>query len=85
MRIKLTLTRPSGSSADIVVTTDAAASIAEVASTIARVDPQGPDSANADFTLHAGAFTFNGIALGTIAAIVIYHVMKAISRVRGTG
>ncbi|VXB80995.1 FtsK/SpoIIIE domain-containing protein [Plantibacter sp. T3] len=53
MRIKLTLTRPSGSSADIVVTTDAAASIAEVASTIARVDPQGPDSANADFTLHA--------------------------------
>ncbi|MET0784220.1 MAG: nitrate reductase, partial [Leifsonia flava] len=39
----------------------------------------------ADFTLHAGAFTFNGIALGTIAAIVIYHVMKAISRVRGTG
>ncbi|KQX06576.1 MULTISPECIES: uracil-xanthine permease family protein [unclassified Leifsonia] len=38
----------------------------------------------ADFTLHAGAFTFNGIALGTIAAIVIYHVMKAVSRVRGT-
>jgi len=53
MRIKLTLTRPSGTASDIVVTTDAAASIAEVASTIARVDPQGPDSANAEFTLHA--------------------------------
>jgi uracil-xanthine permease len=38
----------------------------------------------ADFTLNAGAFTFNGIALGTIAAIVIYHVMTAIARVRGT-
>ncbi|QWW19729.1 nitrate reductase [Schaalia sp. 19OD2882] len=28
--------------------------------------------------------TFGGIALGTAAAIVIYHVMKAISKVRGT-
>ncbi|MFZ4893417.1 FtsK/SpoIIIE domain-containing protein [Plantibacter sp. Mn2098] len=53
MRIKLTLTRPSGTADDIVVTTDAAASIAEVASTIARVDPHGPDSASAEFTLHA--------------------------------
>ncbi|MGG7466410.1 FtsK/SpoIIIE domain-containing protein [Plantibacter sp. YIM 135347] len=53
MRIKLTLTRPTGTVDDIVVTTDAAASIAEVASTIARVDPQGPDSASAEFTLHA--------------------------------
>ncbi len=38
----------------------------------------------ADYTINMGAFTFNGIALGTIAAIVIYHVMKAISRWRGT-
>ncbi len=38
----------------------------------------------ADFTLNAGQFSFNGIALGTIAAIVIFHVMNAIARARGT-
>jgi NCS2 family nucleobase:cation symporter-2 len=37
-----------------------------------------------DFTLNLGQLTFNGIALGAIAAIVVYHVMNAISRVRGT-
>jgi uracil-xanthine permease len=38
----------------------------------------------ADFTLSAGGVTFTGIALGTVAAIAIYHVMTAISRARGT-
>ncbi len=38
----------------------------------------------ADYTINAGAFTFNGIALGTIAAIVIYHAMSAVARLRGT-
>jgi S-DNA-T family DNA segregation ATPase FtsK/SpoIIIE len=47
VRLKLTLARPSGSSDDIVVTADAAASIAEVASTVARIDPRrtGPVAA----------------------------------------
>ena len=27
---------------------------------------------------------FNGIALGTVAAVVIYHVMNTVARVRGT-
>ncbi|MDR5701084.1 uracil-xanthine permease family protein [Agromyces aerolatus] len=40
----------------------------------------------ANFTFDAGAgIAFNGIALGTIAAIVIYHLMNGIARVRGTG
>ncbi|SDL13481.1 nucleobase:cation symporter-2, NCS2 family [Cryobacterium psychrotolerans] len=38
----------------------------------------------ANYTFTVGAFSFNGIALGTIAAIVIYHLMSAIGRVRGT-
>lgn len=37
----------------------------------------------ADFTLSAGALTFTGIALGSIAAIVIYHLMSTVSRLRG--
>jgi NCS2 family nucleobase:cation symporter-2 len=37
-----------------------------------------------DFTLNLGQLTFNGIALGAIAAIVVYHVMNGIARVRGT-
>ena len=37
-----------------------------------------------DFTLNLGQLTFNGIALGAIAAIVVYHVMNSIARVRGT-
>ncbi len=40
MRLKLSLQRPSGGSDDIVVTADAAASISDVASTIARLDPR---------------------------------------------
>ncbi|TDW29089.1 uracil-xanthine permease family protein [Cryobacterium psychrophilum] len=38
----------------------------------------------ADFTLSAGTLSFNGIALGTIAAIVIYHLMTWLGRVRRT-
>ncbi|MCU1423424.1 MAG: phosphopeptide-binding protein [Microbacteriaceae bacterium] len=41
MRLKLTLQRASGGSDDIVVTTDAAATISDVAGTIRRVDPRG--------------------------------------------
>lgn len=38
----------------------------------------------ANFTWIAGDVRFEGIALGTAAAIGIYHVMRAISRWRGT-
>ena len=38
----------------------------------------------ANFTFTAGALTFTGIALGTVAAIVIYHVMNTVARLRGT-
>ena len=38
----------------------------------------------ADFTFTFGEVVFNGIALGTIAAIVIYHLMRTIARLRGT-
>ncbi|MDL9978206.1 FtsK/SpoIIIE domain-containing protein [Microbacterium sp. ASV49] len=41
MRLKLTLNRVAGPPADIVVTTDAAASISDVAEAIARLDPTG--------------------------------------------
>ncbi|QTX05087.1 uracil-xanthine permease family protein [Agromyces archimandritae] len=39
--------------------------------------------ANFTFVL-PGEVTFNGIALGTIAAIVIYHLMNGIAKLRGT-
>ncbi len=43
----------------------------------------------ADFTLVLGSETspiiFNGIALGTIAAILVYHLMAWVSRARGIG
>ncbi|WP_395243546.1 uracil-xanthine permease family protein [Agromyces sp. MMS24-K17] len=38
----------------------------------------------ADFTMSFGDVVFNGIALGTIAAIVIFHVMNWIGKARGT-
>ena len=38
----------------------------------------------ADFTFAVGGVSFNGIALGTIAAIAIYHLMNGIAKVRGT-
>ena len=38
----------------------------------------------ANFTLDAGGLEFSGIILGTVAAIVVYHVMSTIARLRGT-
>ncbi len=38
----------------------------------------------ANYTWQTGDVIFNGIALGTIAAIVIYHVMNVLGRIRGT-
>jgi uracil-xanthine permease len=37
----------------------------------------------ADFTFTAGDLTFNGIALGTVAAVVVYHGMRLVEGVRG--
>ena len=37
----------------------------------------------ADFPLTAGSLVFNGIALGTVAAIVIFHLMNSVRRLRG--
>lgn len=38
----------------------------------------------ADFTVVFGDIVFNGIALGTIAAIVVYHLMAVVAKARGT-
>jgi uracil-xanthine permease len=38
----------------------------------------------APFTFTLGTVSFNGIALGTVAAIVVYHVMHTVARLRGT-
>ncbi|MFF3866387.1 uracil-xanthine permease family protein [Micromonospora sp. NPDC001898] len=38
----------------------------------------------ANYTLTAGDLSFNGIALGTAAALVIYHGMRLVARLRGT-
>ena len=38
----------------------------------------------ADFTLQIGNVVFNGIALGTVAAICVYHLMNTIGKARGT-
>ncbi len=38
----------------------------------------------ADFTFSAGNVTFNGIAIGSIACLVLYHGLKAIGKARGT-
>ena len=37
----------------------------------------------ADFTLQIGSVIFNGIALGTIAAVLVYHVMRGLAKLRG--
>jgi uracil-xanthine permease len=39
----------------------------------------------ADFTLTVAGLAFNGIALGSIAAIVVYHLMHAVGRARSSG
>ncbi|KAA1380179.1 uracil-xanthine permease family protein [Aeromicrobium fastidiosum] len=36
-----------------------------------------------NLTLSAGDMTFTGIALGTIAAVVVYHAMRILQRLRG--
>ncbi len=36
----------------------------------------------ADFTLQLGSVVFNGIALGTLAAIAVYHLMRGLARLR---
>lgn len=38
----------------------------------------------ADFTLVLGGASFGGIILGTVAAIVVFHVMSVLGRLRGT-
>ncbi|GGL10862.1 pyrimidine permease RutG [Curtobacterium luteum] len=38
----------------------------------------------ADFTFSFGSATFGGIIVGTVAAIVVFHVMDLIGRARGT-
>jgi len=38
----------------------------------------------ADFTLALGGASFGGIILGTVAAIVVFHVMSVLGRLRGT-
>ncbi len=37
----------------------------------------------ADFTWQAGPLTFTGIALGSVAALVIYHGMRGLTTIRG--
>jgi uracil-xanthine permease len=39
----------------------------------------------ADYTLTAGDLSFNGIALGSAAAILVFHLMRVLARLRGTG
>lgn len=38
----------------------------------------------ANFTWNAGSLTFEGIALGTAAALIVYHGMSALAKWRGT-
>lgn len=38
----------------------------------------------ADPQLVVGGLVFGGITLGTVAALVVYHLMTAIARARGT-
>ncbi|TPW72261.1 FtsK/SpoIIIE domain-containing protein [Schumannella sp. 10F1B-5-1] len=65
MRLKLTLRRDSGSSDDIVITTDAAATIAEVAGAIRRVDPSSPGPAE------PGSLTLSAVLPGSSQALVL--------------
>jgi uracil-xanthine permease len=38
----------------------------------------------ANFTISAGDVAFTGIVLGTVAALVVYHLMNGLGRLRGT-
>ena len=60
MKIKLTLQRAGGPSADIVVTTDASATVGDVASVIGMVDPLAPRAASTDVTLQLVDAAGNG-------------------------
>lgn len=53
MRVKVTLRRPDGTQDDVVVTADAGASIGEVATAIAQVDPLGTTAVDRPLTLEA--------------------------------
>ena len=37
-----------------------------------------------DFTINSGQVTFGGIVLGTVATLVVYHLMNGIARLRGS-
>ncbi|GAB3411430.1 hypothetical protein GCM10027515_32980 [Schumannella luteola] len=65
MRLKLTLKRDTGTSDDIVITTDAAATIAEVAGAIRRVDPASPGPAP------AGSLTLSAVLPGSSQSLVL--------------
>ena len=45
--------------------------------------PVGLIVAIANYTLTAGQLVFEGIVLGTVATLVIYHLMDALERLRG--
>jgi uracil-xanthine permease len=38
----------------------------------------------ANFTFTVGSMTFGGVTVGTVTALVLYHLMKAIGKARGT-
>ncbi len=38
----------------------------------------------ANFTFNIGAMSFGGVTVGTVTALVLYHVMRAIAKARGT-
>ena len=38
----------------------------------------------ADFLIVSGDLHFNGIALGSVAAIAVYHLMRVIQKLRGS-
>ncbi|WP_349899374.1 FtsK/SpoIIIE domain-containing protein [Parafrigoribacterium soli] len=66
MRLKLTLVRPTATSDDIVVTTDAAATIGDIAATIMRVDPQA-----APTVARGGQYTMSAKLPGAPEALLL--------------
>jgi DNA segregation ATPase FtsK/SpoIIIE, S-DNA-T family len=70
MRFKLTLTRSSGRTDDIVVTSDAAADIAGIATAISRLDPHRP-SATASTPSDAKGLTLAASLPGQTSPIVL--------------
>jgi NCS2 family nucleobase:cation symporter-2 len=39
----------------------------------------------ANYTLSFGEVKFEGIILGTVAAVVVYHLMNGLEKLRGSG